>query len=80
MATCVLPHGFPKCSALAQCRVFDVIKIVLQLHAALSVRDRSKMSRFEGLACCCHGDRPLQPLTLKVSAGLERGLLGLTCE
>lgn len=38
------------------------------------------MSQFEGLACCCHGDRPLQPLTLEVSAGLEWGLLGLTCE
>lgn len=38
------------------------------------------MSPFEGLARSCHGDRPFQPLTLEVSAGLERGLLGLTCE
>lgn len=42
MATRALPHGFPKCSALAQCRVFDVIKIVLQVHAALSMRDRMR--------------------------------------
>lgn len=41
---------------------------------------RFKTSQFEGLACCCHGDQPLHPLTLEVSAGLEWGLLGLTCE
>lgn len=41
---------------------------------------QTKMLQREGLACCCHGDRLLQPLTLEVSAGMEWGLLGLTCE